>query len=1267
MPHEPAQFDATKMSLRGVHSIAASAGTGKTHTITTLYLRYLMQTEHRVEQILVTTFTEAATLELKDRLRTRVREALEVRKACPTLEAAHSKVKTEGRSDLESMIEILNAAGAWDEDSPVQGKLEAAMLSFDHAPIFTIHGFCSRVLNELIFETSSRFEAELLTSQDLLVEEALNDFIAQTWAEKNAPLTPWLPLDGTLLDLLKAVARDAIDNRSWDVAALEGSLDDVLDPKVLEAFAQTSSELGRLWKTQGDDIRTLLLNALSSKELDGRSFRAKGVEDSLGWLGAFVANPDLDQFRGSGGEPGAKHKRLSASFLKEKTKKGCDTPKHELFDVMDQLLDVVATIAELVQKIRPLVLEKFVGFIRGHIDRKKEEGNVLAFSDLLHEVDLALGGSQGDALKKVLRKQYQVVLVDEFQDTDPIQYRIFRRLFQEACDDADAGAARAFVLIGDPKQSIYQFRGADIKSYLRATKDTPSEQQHTMDTNWRSDDSLVKAVQALFSSVKNPFLDDDIPLPEVRAHYEVDRMRDGPALDIVLVPRAATERSGHSPRKSGARKQVLSRVVHDIVEQLNAPPVILDSAGEQQALSPGDLAVLCRKGKDLRSIQQALGLLGVPAILQTNESIFDTFEAEAVGYVLQALIHPGRTASIAAALQSPLIGLNACELERVRLAEDEQAKWSERFQQWRTLWYEHGFVLAWRKLLDDLDVLPRLAKEVIGERQITNFLHLGELLHRQTVDAHAGPEQLYRWLRQTMEQDRNRSDEQRQIRLETDAEAVTLCTIHRSKGLEYKVVYCPTLWDAYEGKQKKYAIARVDEDGHALEVPLIDLGTPLLEQRLLQNQDESQQEDRRLLYVALTRAKHQCRLYWTATNKSNTTALGQIIFGKMNPDEVPEHDEGIEAHLRSWSAGFGVPRVSVQGMDAKPEQTDELRYRPPGQDGGELKAPEAEETYRRPLVHTSFSALTTYGPGHDSGLGETEDKNEDDADIADRDQSTTASIQPAELDIEAEEPGEQVPLAQMPGGRKVGDLVHRIIEDLLNAGALGGGSFDSVQEAVLDAIDEQKKRVDVEKKWKMPLADALATCLTGALSVGSESFRLIDLPRDQFTCEMPFVLRVGERERPFEVRHLADALRHSDLENVQAYAREVERIKPKRMAGFLAGFIDLVFTVNGKWYLMDYKTNQLGPSSADYTPNRLGQAMADHDYILQYHLYLLALDRYLKQRLPGYSYEQHFGGILYLFMRGFDGKPEASQGVYRDRPNLNVLKAMSSAFMEEAP
>ena len=1330
------------MPLDGVHSINASAGTGKTFTITTLYLRYLLEAKCSVDEILVTTFTEAATAELKERLRTRLLKAYALLKDFDA-EAEVRAVAQERNLDGQ-IIDLLANLSAYEESQRERllERLEDARLSFDQAPVFTIHGFCHQVLQQLVFETGSRFQLDLLKSQQALIDDAVKDFVARWWTAPNSPLAEWMPLKSDVWALLHKVANEALRYPADEIVPAppddktlpgdEGSV----QASEFATFQQLAQELTDCWVNSRDEICEIVDRALFGKVLNNLTHNPKLVDDGYEFIRHLIANPSPFEFKfDPEGKLESLHSRFTQSRLEGctvKAKKG-QTPKHYCFQLMDELATLAKEIQHKSEDVRVLMLSRLASFVRQRVAQHKDQHGQMSFSDLLHWVDDALGQPDRESLRTSLRERFRVAMVDEFQDTDPVQFRIFSRIFLDAAtaheprvdeletrigdfqppntatenrryesdsepdskafepsgfysndedpfgnpssfyddvpeespssfelfahdhaeqsvtsdsaDDEDrplesTETFRAFVMIGDPKQSIYKFRGADLKAYLTAVAQVPDDHRHEMDRNWRSDQSLVNAVQAFFQSTRNPFLSSEIALPHVTAKHP-DRFTAGPAFEVRVVPRTSPD-GKTATNRDGQIALVLPEVVQDIVRKLNSE-MLMPDGDRQRAVQPGDIAILCRAKDDLRDLQQLLTAYGVPAVMHVDESVYATNEAAHVEQLLQAILNATGGRYLATALQTPICGLSASEIDRVLNDEELLARWSERLRDWSHAWQRDGFVVMWRRLLSEMEVITRLAGLIGGERQITNYLHLGELLHQHATMQHAGPEALIRWLN-NVRQDPDTGDEVAQLRLETDSQAVQLITIHKSKGLEFGIVYCPSLWAEFDLERlkntTKVLLSRYGNQKSDLSVPVLDVGSDLLPDRRQWDMEDQKEENRRLLYVALTRARHQCVVHWIGGKSATLSAPAPFMCPDMDEKDA---DEVVSEMIRRWAEELEVPRVAVLSSDEIAALADPGPCRWTALRSEQFTSRQRQRLQIPALLQTSYSALVRMLPAH--AWHEWTDRDDG------HDESETLLSAGA---------GERTPLADMPGGTRLGDVVHRLLENVLKKEIRAA----SLSSTLLKELTEELRRAALDTRWSEALTATLVSCVNQTLAPLESRCRLMDIPVAHRACEVPFVLRLGSssNEVGFDLGRLAECFEHADAAFVRDYADRIRSLTTEQLQGVLVGFIDLVFQWGGRWYVVDYKTTNLGPRFSDYSTERLQAAMADHDYILQYHLYAVAVSQFLKQRLPDFDVERDFGGVLYFFLRGVNPEATSLGGLFFDRPSSGLIADITAAL-----
>jgi len=1120
-------LDPLALPLRGVNLIEASAGTGKTFTITTLFLRLLLEEERRLGEILVVTYTNAATAELRTRLRQRLATA---HAAWGTAARGERSASGEGAGErdeaLDALLERRAAAGLLERD---RHRLTQALYGFDEASVFTIHGFCQRVLQENAFESGMPFDVQLVTDQRSLVREIVRDF--------------------------------------W-VRELHGA------PSDFVAFAQARHEVMR--------------------ELAGLAAKAVSLRDAP----VLPARADLPE----SADPAQRFLRLKVELA---------------------------------------------AHVREELRLRKEKAGILYFDDLLTRLRDALAAEGGERLARALRQRWRAALIDEFQDTDPVQYDIFRRVYgAPAPSESDA----PLFLIGDPKQAIYSFRGADVHTYIAAKRHAGEGRARTLGVNYRSDERLVVAVNALFgrAGVRAPFLLEGIdyqgvaPRPDARERLG-GALAQGAPLQILHLP---------NPGKAVLnKKEVLPRlfrqVPHEIARLLAAGGTI-----DGEPLRASHVAVLCRRNAEARQLQLELRALRIPSVLQTDESVLETNEAEELARVVRALAEPGDGAALLAALATPMLGVHAVELQALRDGGEAWDLWTARFHRGHEIWREAGFMPAFRALLHECEVEKRVLGGVDGERRMTNFLHLGEILQTHAVESRRGPLALSEWFDQMRADEGARSDavaDAAQIRLESDDLALELVTVHRSKGLEYPIVYCPFLWEGqllHRSEKDELRFHDPERDGALA----LDIGSPDLPAHRKLAEREALAENLRLLYVALTRARHRCVVVWGRLKFCETSALGYLLHqppeadAEVTPASVAARietldDRALRADLQRLveaSAGaVGIAELSSadgpvyaqrDAHDADPV------WQPPG------RVP------RLGWRTASFSSLTAGGE-HVSAPAE-EGLDRDDTDVGEPLAALADGAGEAERAGAPQPAPAPIPLADFPTGTRAGHLVHSILERC---------DFRAPAAELRAEVDRALAAYGFEPRWSEALTRAVAAVLATPLQAGADTFRLAEVARERRLSELEFLFSLrgggldsGRLAAPF-ARH-APALRPE-------YVERLRHLGFAPVSGFLKGFVDLVFEHRGRWYVLDWKSNHLGAERRFYDPGRLRAAMEQHHYYLQYHLYVVALHRYLGLRLADYDYERHFGGVFYLFVRGMDPSAAAA-GVFFDRPARALVEAL---------
>ncbi len=1196
--------------------LEASAGTGKTYSITNLVLRLVVEHALPIDRILVVTFTEAATAELRDRIRTRLRDAL-----------AHFLPGPPPVADDE----ILALAASVDRDA-ARKALERAIAGFDEAAISTIHGFCRKVLQDNAFESGADFDAELVADLDDLLREVVEDFWIRAVHEASPTFVRHLAARRIGVDSLLDLARKVAADPDPDVrpAPRDGDVDGAT-----ERYEAALDHARGLWRAERAAILATVAAAgdhlyarhplFGPSKLDAAATRLDGWFASAASLSDDVAAFSQDRF--------VRETKVKAKAL---------TPRHAFFEACDALCAAAAAVAGALDDRALALRHALVAYVREVLPRRKQAMHVRSFDDLLALVaDALTRPDTGGRLADAVRARYDAALIDEFQDTDPVQWTIFHRLFGDG--------ARWLYLIGDPKQAIYGFRGADIFTYLDAK--TAAGTQQALGRNFRSDGRLVRAVNGLFEHGRGgePFLYEGIPFHPVDAHHAGDRLRwpDGATrapLRLRVLTRA--EPDADKPINKGEVEETLPPLVAAEIAALLASGATLEDG---RAVLPRDVAVLVRKNKQARAVQEALRARGIPAVIQGGESVFAAPEALELLRVLTALTGTSDARRVKAALATDLFGLDAAALAAMETDETRWEDWLDRLRAWRRLWAEHGFMRLFRALLADLGLPERLLAWRDGERRLTNLLHLAELLHAAAVEERLEPSGLVRWLaQQRIEPDAG--NETRKLRLETDADAVEIVTIHASKGLEYPVVFCPYLWDGVGRREDAHL--RCHDAGESILDVEIDQRSPDRRAHLNMARREEQAENMRLLYVALTRARQACVVHWGLVNECGTSPLAYLLHRPAGADPL----EDTAARVKAWKGDDAEMMAELEALAARSDgciaveravlgQVDAARYVPPPAPHVELRTSEFDRT--RPLDtlwrRASFSQMKHAGREDMPALL---------AVTRDYDAAEAAS---AETPAAAE--GDLIATAKVMGGNVFGTAVHKVFED--------HDFRDADPESLRRRVLRTLVRYGVDPEGAEPVTAAIAACLDTPLD--ASGLRLRDIGRADRLCELAFDFPVGGRDETVTRDALVAAMRAHRAPNVPPdYVDRLARLRFPALRGYLTGHIDLVFRRDGRWYVVDYKTNYLGDRTGHYAPARLVAEMSAQHYFLQAAIYAVALHRYLRWRLPDYDPATHFGGVYYLFVRGMDPAAGPSRGVYVDRPTPALIEALSAVFDAKA-
>lgn len=1176
----PAGLDWRTLPLTGTSLIEASAGTGKTYNIALLYLRLVLEHEFSVRQILVTTFTDAAAQELRARIRARLLDA----------EAA---LATDDfpESDLTPLLEALCMKQTRQQ---VLTRVRLALADIDLAPISTIHGFCRRVLSEFPFDTGVPFTLGEIVDEVALVRECVEDFWRRRFLVDQ--IDRWDA--GFVLDL-------GIDGFARIVRDILAVGSDAIEIKATTAL--------RDWWTQfcQQDHARLLADLDIEAAFNKRN---TGFRAGLRKLLAAAADSD----------PSRVNWKDLYTRLEPKTVEGAGiksySPHLSTWPDITALIDARPLFQHAEIRLRNEAAIECAEFVRSELRRRLQARGQTTFTQLIDEVHDRLTGPTSAALAERLQQTWPVALIDEFQDTDARQWAIFERVWRHPGPEQ-----RALILIGDPKQSIYGFRGGDVHSYLAVRQSLPADRVHSISRNFRSQPNLLAALNGLYQRAGNSaFADSGIDYVAV-ASGDPDKWINS------ATPQPLRLRVLPSPgeRKLDRDQMVLSCCADDVVALLNNP---------DSGVQPGDIAVLLDTNQRIGELRQELIQRGVPVVGAGRANVMESDWAQELQLLLHALLHPADEYAVRGAMATRLLGKTAADL--LQLASDSDA-WEQQLQWFvyqRQRWERQGPLAVLEGVIEEQ--APRLLAAADGERALTDLRHLGELLQEASAECY-GPDELYAWF--VAERSENGAGDdasrERQLRIESETARVQLLTIHASKGLQYPVVFVPMAWR----DKKKFTLgrARYHNAEHQLR---LDLGTSALEQHESSVRREDLQERMRHLYVALTRAERSCVTYTFDQNPLPKGEDGALQRGALDvlltaalafPDG---HDGNDQQRLTK-----AVPTLLLETKPA-PRANYRTDFAP-----AVIRTPRSPLPSPRPYIGLhSFTSLTRLRP-----------------------EATTEFNRGAEDEIETLEPTypdapdltpPHAVLSALAGlkGPRFGTAIHQLLEEELDPGnqdPVTPQRFAAQTERIQQALDrESVKLADDEAAGQLAaVADLLDRTLESELA---PELRLSRLAPTQRRPEFAFAFGLNEAQWG----RLHQLLQDHGLGDWWPSVGTAHTLR-----GLMQGSLDLVFAWQGRFHVLDYKANWLGERLSDYSRAAMDAAMQHHHYGLQALIYTVALHRYLGSRIGDYDPDLHLGDSWYLFVRAFGLAPGA--GVWQQRFPQALIDRLDALFNggEESP
>jgi exodeoxyribonuclease V beta subunit len=1207
-------LDLINTPLQGINLIEASAGTGKTYTIEGLFLRLILEKALAVDQILVVTFTKAATEELRDRIRTKL------------LQAENAFYK--GSSKDNFLRDLLKRHK---DHLTAVDSIHEALAEYDKAPIFTIHGFCARILYEHAFETASLFDTELISDQAEWVREVAEDFWRKNFY--NAPLE----LVSYFTDKIKG------PGYFWQLLGKMRAAEMKIIPKIdqpplknLTAFRKAFQHL----KDQWPRARSAVINALAdpalsatqygSLESDGngarmtkREIKIISLVDAMErYVAPYSAGfPLFENFE-----------KFTDRKIRKAVKKNHLPPSLDFFETCDQVYQKAVELQAELENYFVWLKTQLFDYASSELMTRKAQENIQFFDDLLVRVKKALTAKGANLLVEAIRQKYKAALVDEFQDTDDIQYEIFSRLF--STKDS------LLFMIGDPKQAIYSFRGADIFSYIKAAR--RARAKFTLPDNWRSEPALISAVNTIFSNVTDAFIFEEIPFEDARPgqREQSASARSHPPLTIWYLDSRIHAQPNMPITKTESVRLIGEAVADEICRIVTT---------ELEPWQPGDIAVLVRTNRQAQLVKDYLSAKSIPAVIYSTGNIFDSREAMELERILLGISAPSNPQYVKAALAMDMMGARD---EDLLCAELDIRQWENRlaaFREYFQVWQRSGFMPMFRLVLTREQIRQRLLEFPNGERRLTNVLHLAEILHQESIGRNLGITGVLKWLAEQRNVQSPRLEEH-QLRLESDERAVKIVTIHKSKGLEYPVVFCPYGWEGSFVKDNEIIFHQQDmADGDARLT--LDLGSNCRDRNLIYAQNELLAENVRLLYVALTRAKSKCYLSWGRIKTADSSALAYLLHGSSGPEMGQRSEDfvgALDKHVRRKS-----DEDRIEDLNRLAKRSDgTIEVLPlPGHGGCGFfeQADLAEEMVCRrfsgEIDHTwkvsSYSSLVS--------------RRITDIDLPDRDAFADLFGPLAgapEKWIDSQKSTESNNIFGFPRGSHAGNFFHDMFEHL---------DYRSCSPAALkQPVQHMLRAYGFDDSWQPIIAETISQVLNVPLNADRPELTLSSIALTDRINEMEFYFPLN-RIAPQTLHSVFS--RHGNIDSIGNFPSLLEKLAFSPAAGFMKGYIDLIFQHKERFYLVDWKSNFLGATIDSYRTDAIQQAMRESYYILQYHLYVLALCQYLRRRKADFRYESDFGGVFYLFIRGVDSRRGPQFGIFNDCPQPALINALGKALI----
>ena len=1205
------ELDSVNMPLDGAALIEAAAGTGKTYNIQNIVARLIVEKNFPIETLAVVTFTNPAAKELAGRLR----------KVLELLTGVLNNCSNASEKDQERARKLLDRfTGCGISHSEQKERLEAALRNIDDCRVSTIHGFCARLLSEYAFESSMTFQTRLEKNIKGIISKLIKDFCrSKRYSQINLP--GWDNLEfGTFTNMVNDLqarhnakllrTRPTYDSEDAIYAHLA---------KLQQKFINLPDKEKKL-----DDLRNRLVSISSQ---DGNQV-LDDLQQSL-FTSLPAANADWQEW--SEFLKNFRTRRFANKGSKDKKRGGAANKEFVNYFISTEELFTIAEDYCLTLEVDCPVFLKLqaIEFVDVYLRKLKENENFHDYNDLLSEADNALKDMQ---FRRFVQQKFNAGIIDEFQDTDPLQYSIFKAIFMDRPD-------KRLIMVGDPRQAIYAFRGGDIATYLTARQECElnAGKKYTLTTNYRSSGEMIDSFNTFFDH-NDPFFSPDIVFEEVKKPDDLlPGIRfDGQSVEHPLSVVYMADETSSDPIYDLCAEEISRMLASGKYEIPNE-----DEATKKEQpfrrITPGDIAVLAYTNPVLDTIRTALAKYNIPAIGERKGGIWNSNEARALADFMQAVLENTNTVLVREALLSEICGVDLTELN-LESAEgaEKMFYWQSRFIELAECWQNRGTAAFITGMFKTFSLKTRLTVQTGGERMLSNYTQLGDLLAAAELTGKLSPHGVLKYLREKIS---GNSDEEFEM-LESDRHAVRLLTIHKSKGLQFPIVFLPQLSSRQALSQKGLRFYHENSDLYCD----IEESTP---EATTLAAIEDMQEIMRLVYVAVTRACYFCRMVFSKNPGSKKSPMSWLFMSSRH-DENLVHNEllhrnfvGNSVNVPDFNSESGIPLTLQQ-----PGIFDEFepRFYLPGLTS-EINEPPAVKTPHSSRYMVSYSTLNELGKKQNIY---SEEEELSDRDNIEENENSSGEI-PDYSDHSAADKNSSIQqggIWDIPHGAAIGNAWHKVLEETDFTQGIDVDYLKNIMASYGFAKDEYVKS---SLAMFNNLLDYQLPC----------GMKLKELTCERRLTELEFLIA---SPNGFKFKSITDAV--NEYVQSQFNAQIIPAGFLNLQKGFFNGIVDMIFEYNGKLYIIDWKSNAFGAVKEEFFGARLEAQMIKKRYVLQYLCYLAALLKFLEQRLQKKVdealYNEYVGGVYYIFLRGMVF--EQPGGVFSAQVPYKTVRALADVI-----